>query len=119
LFFLVLDFSLSYNLHYFDNQDVLSKASFFKIGNDNSSNSNLLKASVDHSNRSNNVNNHYFNRIRRKIYWLFIEDRKDKYVNFDNYKENWNPDVKVREELKQKILLQKKVLNWLFDRRKS
>ena len=79
--------------------------------------SNLLRANVGNFNRWVNVESNIFDRCRRKIYWIFLEGRKDYYGSYENYKLHWNPNVDLSKELKQWFNLNKKTLKWVINRR--
>lgn len=82
-------------------------------------NPNIVRESVAQSNRSTNVDQNIIDRCRRRVYWIFIEGRKDYYGDYNSFKPHFNPDVNLNKELKHWLKLQKETLNWIFNRRKS
>lgn len=76
-------------------------------------NSNLLRESVANSNKDVDL----YDRCKIKIYWIFIENRKDSYVNYQDYKSKWNSNIDLRKELKNWLKLQKKTAKWFLNRR--
>jgi hypothetical protein len=84
--------------------------------NNNKKDYNLLRESVSNSKKGENLN--IIQKSRRKIYWIFLESRKDHFINYKDWKSSWNSDVNLRKELYSWIKLQKKTLNWFFKPKK-
>jgi hypothetical protein len=70
-----------------------------------------------------NLFNKYKNISRRKLYWYLCEKGKYNYSSYSNFKGSWNPQSKILDEVKNKLipnhdkwLLRKRTLSWIFKR---
>jgi hypothetical protein len=75
-----------------------------------------------------NSNNNLLNKCKRKIFWIFVEKSKHNFQSYEDFKGNWDSDIKLSREIKNKfysditkvkqnILIQKKTLDWFLGRR--
>lgn len=83
------------------------------LNDSNLKSSNILRESVKLSSKDLGI----LDRCRRRLYWIFIEERKDHFVNYDDFKHNWNPDIDLSKEFKHKLFIQKETLKWILRRR--
>lgn len=67
----------------------------------------------------------YKNVGKRHIYWFLFEKGKSNFSSYNTFKTTWNPNTKILNELKkrfrsnkEKMLVNKRTLAWLFKRRK-
>jgi hypothetical protein len=70
----------------------------------------------------------YHEMVRRKLYWYFCIKRKGTFVNYSDYKQAWDPDIKVFNEINKefknginsqihRIHVQKRTFEWIFNPR--
>jgi hypothetical protein len=74
---------------------------------------NTVAAPTDYNPQSNtqrNVNNkfasYYYNitnKTKRRLYWELIESEKNNYSSYKEFKNNWDPNTKLRTEIKNEI----------------
>lgn len=71
------------------------------------------------------LTNKIYNSSRRRFNWYFREQFKDKYDTYKVYKDSWNPDIKIRDEIKQdfkikrdKVRLNFRTLEWFLNSKK-
>ncbi len=107
------------------------------VDNNNNNNGN----GCDNNNSYNNTNNfpvnnganvsrldnpNYFsntyNFVRRRFFWYICESERNNYNSYKDFKTNWDPNIKIREEIKQdflndleKLKLQKHTLSWFLN----
>ena len=63
------------------------------------------------------------NKTRRRLYWEIVEHERNNYSTYKDFKENWDPSIKIRNEFKKEIksdlhelLLFKKTTVWILKR---
>ncbi len=66
------------------------------------------------------------NKVRRRMYWEMFEIDKNNYRSFKEFKQNWDPNLSIRKEIKNEIRADyekfkraKNTIVWLLNRRKS
>ena len=66
-----------------------------------------------------------YNSTRRRFFWYICESDRNNYRTYKDFKPNWDPNLKIRAEIKQdllkdleKIRLQKHTLSWFLNIRK-
>lgn len=62
-----------------------------------------------------NLYNKYKNISKRKIFWYFCESSRGNYINYNEYKKSWNPNIDIllemKKQLKSEVLNNKHKLN--------
>lgn len=87
---------------------------------------NNLEYSLPSGRFSKYINYSYIkNKVRRRFYWEVVESDRNNYSSYDNFKESWNPDTRIRHEIKKeiqddlhKIILAKNTVFWVLSRLK-
>ena len=95
----------------------------------NSNNNNVISNSdvnITHPYNSNPMSYSSFhsirNIIRRRFFWYICESDSNNYSKYKDFKPNWNPNTRIRAEIKQDLLndleklkLQKHTLSWFLN----
>lgn len=106
----------------------INKLNIFYIKNDNNDEfekSDVLESSGINVFKINVVK--FKDKIKCKVYWHFIEKNNNKYSNYKSFKNNWDYNINLSNEIKNKIntkyqneiykwKLRKKTLLWFINR---
>jgi len=85
---------------------------------DNNNNNGANVSRLDNPNYFSNT----YNFVRRRFFWYICESERNNYNSYKDFKTNWDPNIKIRAEIKQdflndleKLKLQKHTLSWFLN----
>lgn len=58
---------------------------------------------LKHTSKFKTVYKAVVNKTRRKFYWEMVECEKKRYNSYNDFKKNWDPNTKIRVEIKKEI----------------
>lgn len=98
------------------------------VNNNNNISNNGVNISPQGYNNNSSSRNSFFNiynSARRRFFWYICESDRNNYETYKDFKSNWDPNLKIRAEIKQELLkdldkikLQKHTLSWFLNIRK-
>lgn len=66
----------------------------------------------------------YVDKVRRKFFWIICEEDRGKFASYKEFKKSWNPNIKIRDEIKKDVKADleglfriKRTFAWFWNRR--